>query len=62
MTNQADSAKREMDRFYAEVRAIRDDVQNDEFDGARSHLEILKRRIASLDEKLLAAAFATAED
>lgn len=50
------SAVRQMDRVYAQVHAIRDDVNDGEFDGARSHLEILKRQIADLDQKLLAAA------
>lgn len=45
-----------MDRVSVQFRAIADDVSDGEFDGARSHLEILKRQLADLDEKLYAAA------
>ncbi len=54
-------ALRQMDRVLGTVQAIRDDVNDGEFDGARSHLEILKRQLADLDEKLLAAALAPQE-
>ncbi len=65
MTNYDDrpdlKALRQMDRVLGTVQAIRDDVNDAEFDGARSHLEILKRQLADLDEKLLAAALAPQE-
>ena len=54
------AAERQMERAYGSMVAIRDDVRDGELDGARSHLEILRRQLADLDEKLLAAAFATA--
>lgn len=63
MTNELSrKAERQMERVFGQVCAIRDDVKDGEFDGARSHLEILKRQLADLDEKLLAAALATAEN
>lgn len=61
MTSKAQTAQRQMDRVFGSVRAIADDVRDGEFDGARSHLEILKRQIADLDEKLYIAATDMAE-
>lgn len=49
-------AERQMDRAYATMHAIRDDVQAGEYDGARAHLEILRRQLSDLDEKLFQAA------
>jgi hypothetical protein len=54
--NEADRATRQMERAYASMHAIRDDVNDGEFDGARAHLDILRRQLADLDEKLLSAA------
>lgn len=51
-------AKRQMDRVLSQINAIKWDVDDGEFDGARSHIEILKRQLADLDEKLYAAATA----
>lgn len=52
----AERAVRQVERACIEMQMIRDDVRDGEFDGARSHLEILRRQLADLDEKLLAAA------
>jgi polyhydroxyalkanoate synthesis regulator phasin len=61
MNELAMKAKRQAERAYGSMKAINDDVMEGEFDGARSHIEILKRQLADLDEKLLAAALAPQE-
>lgn len=58
MTELAVKAQRQSDRAYGTMKAIHDDIKDGEFDGARSHIEILKRQLADLDEKLYAAATA----
>lgn len=56
MTELETKAQRQMDRVFGTACAIRDDVKDGEFDGARAHIEILKRQLADLDEKLYVAA------
>lgn len=60
MATAAETASRQMDRAFSTMAAIRDDVLDGEFDGARSHIEILRRQVADLDEKLLSAALTAA--
>lgn len=55
MNDLATKAIRQSERAFGSMKAIHDDVRDGEFDGARSHIEILKRQLADLDEKLLAA-------
>lgn len=54
-TEAAKQTERSVQRAYAEMAMIQEDVRDGEFDGARSHIAILRRRLAELDEKLLAA-------
>lgn len=55
-TPAAASALRQMDKCTATMQAIRDDVHDDEFDGARAHIEILRGQLAELSEKLFQTA------
>lgn len=57
-----DRAVRQMERANGTMKAIRDDVNEGEIDGARSHLAILMRQLTDLDERLLAVALTHAED
>lgn len=58
--NTVQAVERQAERAYSSMAAIRDDVNDGEFDGARSHIEILQRQLADLSEKLYAAATAPA--
>lgn len=55
MDDLAAKALRQSERAYGTMKSIHDDVKDGEFDGARSHIEILRRQLTDLDEKLYVA-------